>query len=34
MFATLRSWAKKLDCWKAVQEIPWTVPTSLEAELI
>ena len=27
-------WSKKLDCWKAVSELPWTVPAALSRELI
>jgi hypothetical protein len=27
-------WAKKLDCWKAVEEIRWSPPRELAAELI
>jgi hypothetical protein len=27
-------WAKKLDCWRAVEEIPWSVPSALQRELI
>ena len=26
-------WSKKLDCWKAVEEIPWDVPPSLATEI-
>jgi hypothetical protein len=27
-------WCKKLDCWKRVEEIEWTVPRALERELV
>jgi hypothetical protein len=27
-------WSKKIDCWKAVEELRWTVPTGLKQELI
>jgi AIPR protein/Abortive infection phage resistance protein N-terminal domain len=27
-------WCKKIDCWKAVEELQWNVPAGLEQELI
>jgi hypothetical protein len=27
-------WCKKLDCWKRVEELEWTVPVALEKELV
>jgi len=30
----ISEWAKKLDCWKAVQELEWSVPPQLASELI
>jgi len=26
-------WCKKLDCWKAIEELPWEVPAALAREL-
>jgi hypothetical protein len=27
-------WAKKIDCWKTIEELQWAVPAELERELI
>jgi len=27
-------WSKKIDCWKSIEELRWTVPAELERELI
>jgi hypothetical protein len=27
-------WTKKLDCWKAVEEVKWSIPSRLNSELI
>jgi hypothetical protein len=30
----ISEWCKKLDCWKSVEELRWTVPAGLEQELV